>query len=177
MKTITLFSFDELSAEAQRTAVRCAELKEVFVPNWEIDRDDAANSFLAISKELDFEVGRNGIIHHKYIGNDIAGSRLKAMIRQDYGNFFPPKSKHPEISGYWADSIILNPLVEFLNGYPGYAGYTMWSLIRDINAAYDKLIDDLWSHYTDRGVEELLRDSDEFLFTESGFLIDSRALI
>src|SRR5690606_28460046 len=145
MKTLTIFNSAELSAKAQRKAVNLAKLNNLFVPNWESDRHDVIISLLKITEELDFEVGNGGgISHHKYISDDISGSKLKAMLRQDYGRIFPPQSQHPEISGYWADGIILNPLVEFLQGYPGYAGYTMGRLIRDINAAYDKLIDQLW---------------------------------
>lgn len=189
MKTLNLYTFSELSDKAQRKAVNLAQLKGLFAPDWESDRHDASISFLAIVKELDFELSDNegGISHHKYISDDIAGSKLKAMLRQDYGHIFPPKrhylksgksraskiqkSRYPEISGYWADGIILAPLVEFLQGYPGYAGYSMRMLIRDINAAHDKLIDDLWDYYTDHGVKQLLLESDDLWFTEEGILV------
>lgn len=172
MKTLTLYSFNELSDKAQRKAVNLAKLDNLFVPNWESDRHDSVISFLAIVKELDFELSNNGgISHHKYISDDVAGSKLKAMIRQNYENFFPAKGCGQEISGYWSEPIILNPIVEFLRGYPGYRGYTMGKLIRDINAAYNKLIDELWNYYTDHGVEQLLRESDEHWFTEEGRLV------
>lgn len=189
MKTITLFSFAELSAEAQDTAVRLAKLKYLFAPNFEIDRDDAFSSFSAIVKELDFEVGRNGINHHQYISDDIAGHRLRAKLWRDYGHIFPKKmyytksgksraskilrEKYPEISGYWSDAIILAPLTEFLECHPNYPrDYNMGMLIRDISISYGKLIEDLWDYYTNHGVEQLLRESDDIWFTEDGILVE-----